>query len=144
VNMPLRTLPVVIACSAAVVPVHRLHAFNGSAAQISNGGQSSQSPSLAGDWLGAIHDGKQSLHLRLKMESGSNAQWKCTLYSLDQGNQPIPCANEKLEGKLFSFDVPLVKGHWSGQVAGDGKGLTGTWRQTMTRPLNFTKQAALP
>jgi hypothetical protein len=65
-NMPLRMLPIVIACSAAIVPVHRPHAFRREA-QISNGGQSSQSPSLVGDWLGAIHDGQQTLHLRLKV-----------------------------------------------------------------------------
>ena len=62
------------------------HPLHGTAVQITNGGQSTQSPDLAGDWLGRkFTTANNPLHLRLTMESGGNAPWKCTLYSLLTG-----------------------------------------------------------
>lgn len=96
--------------------------------------------SLSGDWLGELHADAQTLHLRLNIKTDDSGQPDLTLYSLDQGAQPIPCTNVRLKGQDFSFDVPAVTGHWSGKVSDDTKSLVGTWKQTVPRDLTFTRQ----
>lgn len=100
-----------------------------------------KSSSLDGVWLGTLGSGANVLHGRLDIKTDDAGQPNCTLYSLDQGNQPMPCANVKLNGKQFSFDVPVVKGHWAGTVSANRKNLMGTWNQGSPQPLNWSRQA---
>jgi hypothetical protein len=102
--------------------------------------QSINTQSLDGVWLGTLYAGEQTLNLRLTVKADDSGQKVYTLYSLDQGAKLIPCTNVKQSGKSLSFDVPLVQGHWSGQVSDDGKTLSGVWKQTTPHPLTFTRQ----
>jgi hypothetical protein len=103
--------------------------------------QAVKAGSLDGIWLGTLHAGEQTLNARLTIKADSSGKEVYTLYSLDQGAKPMPCTNVSLNGKSLSFDVPLVQGHWSGEVSADGKTLSGTWKQTVPRPLNFIRQS---
>ena len=94
-----------------------------------------------GIWLGTLKAGSQSLRIQLQVKSDASGKESCSLDSLDQGAMGLECAHVLLEGNNFSFDVPVVNGHWSGTLSADGKTLTGTWNQGAPLPLNFERQA---
>ncbi len=94
-----------------------------------------------GIWLGTLKAGPQSLRIQLHVNSDASGKESCSVDSLDQGAMGLDCAHVLLEGNKFSYDVPVVSGHWSGTLSGDGKTLTGTWTQGQPVPLNFERQA---
>ena len=95
-----------------------------------------------GIWLGTLKAGSQSLRIQLHVKSDVSGKESCSVDSLDQGAMGLECAHVLLEGNKFSYDVPVVSGHWSGTLSADGKTLTGTWTQGQPLPLNFERQAA--
>lgn len=102
--------------------------------------------SLDGVWLGELHADSQVLHLRLTIKTDAG-EAHYTLYSLDQGATPVPCANVKLDGRSLSFEVPPVNGRWIGKVSADKKTLSGTWTQggqVAPLPLDFARQPNAP
>lgn len=98
--------------------------------------------SVDGIWLGKLEAGNASLRIQVKVESNNAGLEFCTLDSLDQRAVGLECANVTLTGDKFSFDVPVVHGHWSGKLSGDGKALSGTWSQGSPQPLSFERQSA--
>src|SRR5271166_3743971 len=95
-----------------------------------------------GIWLGTLKAGPQSLRIQLHVNSDASGKESCSADSLDQGAMGLECAHVRLEGNNFSFDVPVVNGHWSGTVSADGKTLTGTWNEGAPMTLNFERQMA--
>ena len=95
-----------------------------------------------GIWLGTLKEGSKSLRIQLNVKSDITGKEFCSNDSLDQGAIGLECANVLLEGNKFSFDVPVVSGHWGGTLSADGKTLTGTWNQGSPLSLNFERQAA--
>src|SRR5271165_1075729 len=95
-----------------------------------------------GIWLGTLGAGSHSLRIQLHVKSDASGKESCSADSLDQGAMGLECAHVLLEGNKFSYDVPIVSGHWSGTLSADGKTLTGTWNQGQPLPLNFERQAA--
>jgi D-alanyl-D-alanine-carboxypeptidase/D-alanyl-D-alanine-endopeptidase len=95
-----------------------------------------------GIWLGTLKAGSQSLRIQLHVKSDVSGKESCSVDSLDQAAMGLECAHVLLEGNKFSYDVPVVSGHWSGTISADGKTLTGTWTQGQPLPLNFERQAA--
>jgi len=91
--------------------------------------QAAKPSSVDGIWLGKLEAGNASLRIQIKVESNSAGLEFCTLDSLDQRAMGLECANVALTGDNFSFDVPVVHGHWSGKLSEDGKALSGTWSQ---------------
>ncbi len=94
-----------------------------------------------GIWLGTLSVGGQSLRAQLHVKSDSVGHEFCAFDSLDQHAMGLECANVVFSGNDFSFDVPMVRGHWSGNLAADGNGLAGIWNQGSPLPLNFTRQS---
>lgn len=101
-----------------------------------------------GFWLGTLHAGSEALRIQITVRSDASGHEDCILDSLDQHASGLPCANATFAAPHFTFDVPVVKGHWSGELAVDGKKLTGTWSQGAALPLEFDReqsaQAAAP
>jgi serine-type D-Ala-D-Ala carboxypeptidase/endopeptidase len=95
-----------------------------------------------GFWLGTIQVEKQSLRIQISVKSDRAGREYCALDSLDQGLFGLPCANAKLFGGDFSFDVPVIGGHWSGKLSGDDRSLTGTWSLGISVPLTLERRAA--
>jgi CubicO group peptidase (beta-lactamase class C family) len=95
-----------------------------------------------GIWLGTLTAGPQSLRIQLHVTIDSGGTEHCTLDSLDQGAAGLPCENVRLNGKKFSFDVPVVHGHWTGTLSTDDNDLNKTWSQGRALPLNFKRQAS--
>ncbi|HEX7361074.1 MAG TPA: serine hydrolase domain-containing protein [Bryobacteraceae bacterium] len=94
-----------------------------------------------GIWLGTLKAGTQSLRIQLHVTSNGAGNESCTLDSLDQGAMGLKCANAVLKGSRFSFDVPVVHGHWSGTLSANSNELKGTWSQGMPMVLNFERRS---
>lgn len=93
-----------------------------------------------GFWLGTLHAGSESLRIQITVRSDASGDEDCSLDSLDQHASGLPCANVTFAAPRFSFDVPVVKGHWSGDLAAGGNKLTGTWSQGSALPLEFDRE----
>ncbi len=103
----------------------------------------SKPSAVDGFWLGTLHAGPQSLRIQISVRSDAGGREYCTLDSLDQRAFGLTCSNVLFSGTDFSFDVPVVRGRWSGKLSSDGRSLTGMWSQGQALPLNFERQAAL-
>jgi uncharacterized protein len=95
---------------------------------------------LAGDWSGTLTVSGQQLHLALHLTPGDHGAFAARMDSIDQGANGIPCSEVTVQGEAFSFAVPAINGHYAGQIAADGKTITGTWSQgPLSLPLNWTR-----
>jgi CubicO group peptidase (beta-lactamase class C family) len=110
-------------------------------------GQAVNEAKVDGIWLGALDvGGGQKLHVQIhvdksNVDSGSGRR-VITLDSLDQGAMGISCINVQVDGPKLSFEVPAVKGSWTGTLSTDGNELKGVWSQGGTDlPLSMTRQA---
>jgi CubicO group peptidase (beta-lactamase class C family) len=97
-----------------------------------------QTASPNGVWLGSLHAGAVTLRVQVHLQLDPVA---CTLDSVDQGAFGIPCTNLTQTSSTVAFDIPAIKGHFTGQLAADGTTLTGTFTQGADLPLTFTREA---
>jgi CubicO group peptidase (beta-lactamase class C family) len=95
-----------------------------------------------GYWLGTVITPARQLRIQLSIRSDQAGQEYCSLDSLDQNAFGLTCTNVGLWAQTFSFDVPVVHGHWSGTLSEDGRTLTGTWTQGQSLPLSLQRQPA--
>lgn len=94
-----------------------------------------------GFWLGSLSTPGGSLRIQLTVKSDIKGNELCTLDSLDQGAYGLSCAKAALTGSSFSFDVPVVHGHFAGKLSDSGGALDGTWTQGQAHPLNFRRES---
>jgi CubicO group peptidase (beta-lactamase class C family) len=100
-----------------------------------------EKPSRAdGIWLGTLQAGGAKLRLQVQVKSDRAGKEYCSVDSLDQGAMGLPCDKAQLDGSHFSFEVPVVHGHWSGTLAENGNELNGAWTQGQDLPLRMTRQ----
>ncbi len=128
----------------AIAPLMAPAQYAPAAAQAAS--QAASPPALPatinGFWLGELHAGGATLRVQITVKSDADGKASCTLDSLDQNAIGLPCDHVELKGDSFSFDVPVVHGHWAGKVSADGKSLAGSWDQGSALELNFIHQAA--
>ena len=93
-----------------------------------------------GIWLGTLEAGGTELRIQVQVKSDRAGKEYCSLDSLDQGAMGLPCDKAQLDRDHFSFEVPVVKGRWSGTLAASGNELDGTWSQGQDLPLRMTRQ----
>ena len=93
-----------------------------------------------GSWLGTLATGGASLRVQIHVKSDAAGHEFCTLDSIDQHAMGLECANVKFSAPNFSFDVPVVNGHWKGKLSEDGSSLDGTWTQLRSLALNFKQE----
>jgi serine-type D-Ala-D-Ala carboxypeptidase/endopeptidase len=94
-----------------------------------------------GIWLGTLQLGGQSLRIQVILSRDAQGQEHCSVDSIDQGAFNVTCANVALADRQVGFDIPAVKGHWSGELSADQNTLTGTWTQGAPAALNFARQS---
>jgi serine-type D-Ala-D-Ala carboxypeptidase/endopeptidase len=63
------------------------------------------------------------------VKSDASGHEFCSFDSIDQHAFGLECANVVLSLDKFSFDVPIVSGHWNGKIFAGGKTLSGLWTQ---------------
>ncbi len=108
--------------------------------------------SVDGIWLGQVLIGNQPRRVQVVVKSDSAGREFCTFDDVDDYSTGLQCANIIFDGEAFSFDIPLVGGHWNGKLAADTQSLTGLWSQKAVikgelqdQPvqLNFGRQSTL-
>ncbi len=82
---------------------------------------------IAGTWQGTLHAGRD-LRIVMKVTTEGGAT-KATMYSLDQGGQPIPTSSASVAGDEFKFAIQIIDGTYVGKISADGKSIAGTWTQ---------------
>jgi CubicO group peptidase (beta-lactamase class C family) len=78
-----------------------------------------------GTWTGVLNLGSTRLRLRFELASDGGA----TLYSVDQGNTPIPGKVVFGKGGKVRVDFAAIDATYNGQLGSDDR-LEGVWRQT--------------
>jgi hypothetical protein len=94
---------------------------------------------IDGDWAGALNAGGQTLHVIFHFKAAPDGIL-CSMVSVDQSPQPVPCGNVKVSGKHVSLEVQLAHGTYTGTLRSDGKHIDGTWTQGTPLELDLTKQ----
>jgi serine-type D-Ala-D-Ala carboxypeptidase/endopeptidase len=103
--------------------------------------ESGKPSTVDGIWLGTLQLGGQSLRIQVVLTSDTEGQEHCSMDSIDQGAFNVACANVAYADRKLNFDIPAVKGHWSGELSADQNSLIGNWTQAGPAPLNFVKQS---
>lgn len=114
-------------------------AFAGTAVQAAAAEAAVKPSPIDGDWAGAISAGGQTLHVIFHFKSAPDGI-VCSMVSVDQSPQPIPCSDVKISGKHVSLAVIAVKGTYSGSLRSDDKHIDGTWTQGASLELDLVKQ----
>ena len=82
-----------------------------------------------GDWVGTLQIQSQELHLALHVTADKNGNLHASFDSLDQGAKSIPTESVVLRQQSFSFDVPVIHGHYEGSLNAESSVINGTWLQ---------------
>lgn len=95
-----------------------------------------QPASLLGDWFATLDVGAARLRLRLNIGEGPRA----TLFSIDQGNTPIPASAIRVDGAKVMIEWQVLDATFEGSLANDR--IAGTFTQGQVFPLTFARTAA--
>jgi len=91
--------------------------------------ESSKASPVDGIWLGTLQLGGQSLRIQVLLTSDAQGQEHCSMDSIDQGAFNVACTNVTYADRKLNFDIPAVKGQWSGELSADQNALNGNWKQ---------------
>ena len=69
---------------------------------------------------------------------------KVTLYSIDQGGQPIPANKASFEDREFKYAIDMINGSYEGKMSADGKSIVGAWTQGGPNPLPLVLERTTP
>jgi len=97
---------------------------------------------IVGDWQGSLQPPNGNRPLRIVMKitrAPADESLKATLYSIDQGGQPINGTAVSLQGTAFRMTIPAIGGSYEGKLSGDGNSIQGTFTQGAPTPLNLER-----
>jgi uncharacterized protein len=97
---------------------------------------------VTGDWQGTLKNGGAELRLVLHIMRSPDGSLRGTLDSVDQGANGIPIKSISLTNSKLTLDVASVNGSYEGTLNKDGNEIDGTWTQSHSLPLNFTRATA--
>jgi CubicO group peptidase (beta-lactamase class C family) len=97
---------------------------------------SAQPAGFLGDWFATLDVGAAKLRLRLNIAEGPRA----TLFSIDQGNTPIPASLIRVDGTKLRVEWQVLGATYEGILAGDA--ITGIFTQGRGFDLVFKRTAA--
>ena len=99
---------------------------------------------VTGDWSGTLNAGKAQLRLNLHITQAADGTLHATLDSVDQNAMGIPVESVVRKGEKLTLDVPAVHGRYEGTLGADANSIEGTWTQSVSLPLKFTRATAQP
>lgn len=91
-------------------------------------GSALQAENITGTWQGTLKAGPQGLRTVLKI-SLEDDKYKGTMYSIDQGGQPIQLSSFIKDGPVVKYTITAINGSYEGRLSADGNTITGTWTQ---------------
>jgi len=112
-------------------------------AQASAPAQTASTIEITGIWQGKLHieQANRDLRLEIRVEKAA-ADYKTTLYSIDQGGQPMVASTTVFANGTFSFSVAALGAKYEGKISADGKNIVGTFTQgPMPLALNLERTA---
>jgi bla regulator protein blaR1 len=84
---------------------------------------------IVGTWQGTIHTPGGDLRTVTKITGTGPGDLKATLYSIDQGGQPIPATTVSFQDGVLKYSIQMIDGGYEGKMSADGKSINGTWKQ---------------
>src|SRR5215469_3593293 len=99
---------------------------------------------VTGDWSGTLNAGAAQLRLNLHITKAADGTLHATLDSVDQNAMGIAVDSVVLQGEKLTLDVPAVHGKYEGALAADANSIEGTWTQSASLPLKFTRATSRP
>jgi uncharacterized protein (TIGR03435 family) len=102
-----------------------------------------QGHDLAGSWQGTLTAGANQLRIIMKISKDDKGALAGSMYSIDQGGQPIGIGAIAFEGSSVKLVVPAIGGTYEGAMASDGNSIKGTWTQG-PNPLPLVMTRATP
>lgn len=99
---------------------------------------------IEGTWQGTLHAGQQDLRTVIKVEKPSGGAMKVTLYSIDQGGQPLNATSASFEDHVFKYAIEFIDGSYEGKLSSDGKSISGNWKQGGGPALPLVLERATP
>src|SRR5215475_9085522 len=98
-----------------------------------------QAQNISGTWQGTLKAGPQELRTVLKIALEDD-KYKATLYSIDQGGQPIQASSFTKDGPVIKWAVTALAGSYEGRLSADGNTIAGAWTQLgMPAPLTLVR-----
>ena len=107
--------------------------------------QAASGQDILGTWQGTLHIAQANKDLRtvVQIAKTDTGGYRATLYSIDQGGQPIVANKAGFEGGVLKFSIEAIGGSYEGKMAADGKTIAGTWTQGPgTLALNLERATA--
>jgi len=95
-----------------------------------------QPAGIIGDWFATLGTGAVQLRLRLNIADGPRA----VLYSIDQGNTPIPASDVRIDADRVRVTWAVIQASFEGRLQ-NGE-LAGEFRQGTALPLTFRRKEA--
>lgn len=83
---------------------------------------------LAGTWQGTLQVGR-ALRIVFKIVKPETGPLKTTLYSIDQGGQPLTTSETTLQGSAVKIAAPVIGVTYEGKLNADGNSIVGTFTQ---------------
>ncbi len=89
-----------------------------------------EAPAVAGTWAGVLDTGGSgTLRLVFHLAPSADGSLGATMDSPDQGAFGIAAGPVVVAADLLRIEVPVVEGHYEGEIAAGGTRIEGTWNQ---------------
>ena len=94
---------------------------------------------ITGSWQGSLQPAPgRTLRIVFKISRADDESLKATIYSIDQGGQPIDASSATLQGSTLKVAINAIGGGYEGKLNGDA--ISGTWTQGGSpMPLNLDR-----
>src|SRR5579871_1083936 len=94
-------------------------------------------------WQGTLHAPQKDLRTVLKITKTDAGALKATMYSIDQGGQPLSATTATFEGSVLKYSIEMLDLTYEGKMSSDGKSITGSVTQgSKPLPLVFERTTA--
>ena len=104
----------------------------------SNGSPQS-TPSIEGNWFGALDVGGFKLRLVLKISKSPDGKLKATVDSLDQNAKDLAVDSISFQDGTLKFEMTALGASYVGTLSKDGAQFTGQFTQAGVLPLDFKR-----
>lgn len=105
-----------------------------------------QTPAAKGiddTWQGTLHVPQRDLRIVLKVSKGTDGALTGTMYSIDQGGQPLKTNSATFQDGTLKVAIQALDMTYEGKLSSDGKSITGTFTQG-NQPIQLVFERATP